>query len=45
MFSATLAPEIRPVCKKFMKKVFEVFINTESKLTLIGLQQYYIELE
>lgn len=45
MFSATLANEIRPVCKKFMKKVFEIFIDNESKLTLYGLQQHYVKLE
>ena len=44
MFSATLATEIRPVCRKFMKKVFEIFIDNESKLTLHGLQQYYVKL-
>ena len=45
MFSATFTEEIRAVCRKFMKKVFEIQINKESKLTLDGLQQYFIELE
>ena len=27
-----------------MKKVFEIFIDNESKLTLHGLQQYYVKL-
>eukprot|EP00824_Muranothrix_gubernata_P026863 TRINITY_DN976_c0_g1_i1.p1 TRINITY_DN976_c0_g1~~TRINITY_DN976_c0_g1_i1.p1 ORF type:complete len:356 (+),score=61.38 TRINITY_DN976_c0_g1_i1:307-1374(+) len=44
MFSATLAKDIRPVCKKFMRNPFEVFIDDESKLKLHGLQQYYVKL-
>jgi len=44
MFSATLSEEIRPICKKFMHKPLEIFINDGSKLTLSGLQQYYVEL-
>jgi ATP-dependent RNA helicase UAP56/SUB2 len=44
MFSATLSQEIRPVCKKFMQDPLEIFVD-ESKLTLHGLQQYYIQLE
>eukprot|EP01104_Vermistella_antarctica_P004089 TRINITY_DN145_c0_g1_i1.p1 TRINITY_DN145_c0_g1~~TRINITY_DN145_c0_g1_i1.p1 ORF type:complete len:396 (+),score=153.05 TRINITY_DN145_c0_g1_i1:1225-2412(+) len=45
MFSATLSDEIRPVCKKFMHDPLEIYINDGSKLTLHGLQQYYIELQ
>jgi len=44
MFSATLSNEIRPVCKKFMHQPLEIFINDGSKLTLHGLQQYYVQL-
>jgi len=44
MFSATLAEEIRPICRKFMHKPMEVYINDGAKLTLHGLQQYYVEL-
>jgi len=44
MFSATLSEEIRPVCKKFMHNPLEIYINDGSKLTLHGLQQYYVEL-
>jgi ATP-dependent RNA helicase UAP56/SUB2 len=44
MFSATLSDEIRPVCKKFMHNPLEIYINEGSKLTLHGLQQYYIPL-
>jgi ATP-dependent RNA helicase UAP56/SUB2 len=55
MFSATLSQEIRPICKKFMQNVplpldldllqpLEIYVDDESKLTLHGLQQYYIRL-
>merc|ERR1719240_194603 len=45
MFSATLASEIRSVCKKFMQEPHEIFIDDESKLTLHGLLQYFIKLQ
>jgi ATP-dependent RNA helicase UAP56/SUB2 len=45
MFSATLSTEIRPVCKKFMHNPLEIYINDGAKLTLHGLQQYYIQLQ
>jgi ATP-dependent RNA helicase UAP56/SUB2 len=45
MFSATLNDDIRPVCKRFMRQPLEIFINDGSKLTLHGLQQYFIELQ
>jgi ATP-dependent RNA helicase UAP56/SUB2 len=45
MFSATLPPDIRSVCKRFMHNPKEIFINDGSKLTLHGLQQYYLFLE
>jgi len=44
MFSATMAKEIRPVCKKFTQNPTEIYVDDESKLTLHGLQQYYIKL-
>lgn len=44
MFSATLSDEIRPVCKKFMHNPHEIYVNEGSKLTLHGLQQYYVQL-
>ena len=44
MFSATLANEMRPICKKFMKNPLEIYVDDEKKLTLHGLQQYYIKL-
>jgi len=45
MFSATLSKEIRPVCKKFTQHPLEIYVDDESKLTLHGLQQYYVKLE
>jgi len=45
MFSATLSKEIRPICKKFMQNPLEIFVDDEAKLTLHGLQQYYVKLQ
>jgi len=44
MFSATLSDDIRPICKKFMHNPLEIYIS-DGKLTLDGLQQYYIKLK
>ncbi|CCI50270.1 unnamed protein product [Albugo candida] len=44
MFSATLSKEIRPVCRKFCQDPMEIYVDDETKLTLHGLQQYYIKL-
>jgi len=43
MFSATLPPDIRPIARKYCQDPMEVFVDNE-KLTLHGLQQYYIKL-
>jgi len=40
MFSATLSPEMRELCKKHMQNPSEFYID-EDKLTLDGLRQYY----
>ncbi|KZS90319.1 P-loop containing nucleoside triphosphate hydrolase protein [Sistotremastrum niveocremeum HHB9708] len=45
MFSATLSKDIRVTCKKFMTNPLEIFVDDETKLTLHGLQQHYIQLE
>jgi len=45
MFSATLSDTIRPICKKFMHNPLEIYINDVAKLTLHGLQQYYVKLQ
>jgi len=44
MFSATLSKEIRTVCQKFTQHPVEIYVDNESKLTLHGLQQYYVKL-
>lgn len=44
MFSATMTPETRTVCKKFMQDPHEIRVNEEAKLTLHGLLQYYLKL-
>jgi len=44
MFSATLPEDIRAVCKRFMHNPREIYINDNAKLTLDGLQQYYVNL-
>merc|ERR1739848_787891 len=45
MFSATLSKEIRPVCKKFCQDPVEIYVDDDTKLTLHGLQQYYVKLQ
>lgn len=44
MFSATLSKEIRPVCKKFCQDPMEIYVDSDTKLTLHGLNLYYIKL-
>jgi ATP-dependent RNA helicase UAP56/SUB2 len=45
MFSATLSDPLKDVCKLYMKQPFELFIDSDKKLTLHGLKQYYVKLE
>jgi ATP-dependent RNA helicase UAP56/SUB2 len=45
MFSATMSKTIRGVARKFMQKQVEIFIDDEKKLTLHGLQQYYVSID
>eukprot|EP00630_Chrysocystis_fragilis_P007123 CAMPEP_0197387104 /NCGR_PEP_ID=MMETSP1165-20131217/318_1 /TAXON_ID=284809 /ORGANISM="Chrysocystis fragilis, Strain CCMP3189" /LENGTH=428 /DNA_ID=CAMNT_0042912405 /DNA_START=225 /DNA_END=1511 /DNA_ORIENTATION=- len=45
MFSATLSKEIRPVCRKFCQDPMEIYVDDDTKLTLHGLQQYYVKLQ
>ena len=45
MFTATLSGDIKNTCKKFMRNPTEVLIENESKLTLHGLKQYFVELK
>ena len=44
MFSATMTPETRVLCKKFMQDPHEIRVDDESKLTLHGLLQYVVKL-
>ncbi|KAF9433740.1 Suppressor of the cold-sensitive snRNP biogenesis mutant brr1-1 [Entomortierella beljakovae] len=44
MFSATLNKETRVTCKKFMQSPLEIYVDDETKLTLHGLQQYYVDI-
>jgi len=45
MFSATMSEETREICKKFMQNPHEIMVESEAKLTLHGLLQYYVKLE
>lgn len=45
MFSATLDKEIRPICRRFCQDPMEIFVDDETKLTLHGLQQYFVRLQ
>merc|ERR1712139_13220 len=44
-YSATMTPDIRVLCKKFMQDPHEIRVDEESKLTLHGLLQYYAKLD
>ena len=43
MFSATMSEEMRAVARKFMNTPQEIYVDQQSKLTLHGLAQYYME--
>lgn len=45
MFSATLSEQTKQVCKMFMKDPFEMYIDSDAKLNLHGLKQYYVKLD
>lgn len=45
LFSATLPPDVRPVCKLFTKDPLEIFVDDEQKLRLDGLTQYVAHLK
>jgi len=45
MFSATLNPQNRITCKKFTQNSTDIFVDDEKKLTLEGIQQYYVALD
>lgn len=45
MFSATMSADTAAICKKFMSSPHEITVDSQSKLTLHGLLQYYVKLE
>jgi len=45
MYSATMDKELKPILKKFAQEPFEISIDDDSKLSLHGLQQYYVRLK
>eukprot|EP00760_Papus_ankaliazontas_P017590 PhM_4_TR17333/c0_g1_i1/m.85320/K12812/UAP56, BAT1, SUB2; ATP-dependent RNA helicase UAP56/SUB2 len=45
MFSATMSEEMRNLAKKFLNNPLEIYVDQQSKLTLHGLVQYYINVE
>jgi len=45
MFTATLSKTTRALCKKFMHNPHEILIDNETKLTLHGLQQHYVNIK
>jgi len=44
LFSATIPDEVKKLCCKFTKEAEEIYVD-DSKLTLHGLQQYYVKLD
>jgi ATP-dependent RNA helicase UAP56/SUB2 len=45
MFSATISEDCKSICRMFMKEPYELYVDSESKLTLHGLKQYFVKLE
>jgi len=45
MFTATLPKDMRAVCRKFCQEPLEVLVDDETKLTLHGLKQYYVQID
>lgn len=44
LYSATISPEARVLCKKFCRNAEEIFVD-DKKLTLHGLQQHFVTLD
>ncbi|KAJ1989189.1 Suppressor of the cold-sensitive snRNP biogenesis mutant brr1-1 [Coemansia umbellata] len=44
VFSTTLDKDMWDMCKNFMRNPYEICVDDEVKLTLHGLQQYYVTL-
>jgi len=45
MFTATLPKDMRTVCRKFCQEPLEVLVDDETKLTLHGLKQFFVQLD
>jgi len=43
MYSATMPKDVLETAKKFMSNPVEIYVDSDAKLTLHGLQQYYIK--
>eukprot|EP00996_Jenningsia_fusiforme_P000427 NODE_1371_length_1563_cov_62.758917_g1233_i0.p1 GENE.NODE_1371_length_1563_cov_62.758917_g1233_i0~~NODE_1371_length_1563_cov_62.758917_g1233_i0.p1 ORF type:complete len:425 (+),score=111.80 NODE_1371_length_1563_cov_62.758917_g1233_i0:86-1360(+) len=43
MYSATMPSAVRDTAKRFMQNPVEVYVDSDAKLTLHGLQQYYVK--
>merc|ERR1712187_505809 len=41
----TISEETRSICKRFMQTPHEITVESEAKLTLHGLLQYYCKME
>lgn len=44
MYSATMPSDVRETAKKFMQNPVEIYVDSDAKLTLHGLQQYYVKM-
>ena len=44
LFSATMPDKMKEICRSFTHNPIEVFVDDDKKLTLHGLQQYYVKL-
>ncbi|KAH0786085.1 DEAD-box ATP-dependent RNA helicase 56-like [Histomonas meleagridis] len=45
LFTATMPESMKEICRKFTRNAAEVFVDDDKKLTLHGLQQFYIKLQ
>eukprot|EP01004_Peranema_trichophorum_P003930 NODE_2887_length_1467_cov_98.881696_g2497_i0.p1 GENE.NODE_2887_length_1467_cov_98.881696_g2497_i0~~NODE_2887_length_1467_cov_98.881696_g2497_i0.p1 ORF type:complete len:426 (-),score=79.60 NODE_2887_length_1467_cov_98.881696_g2497_i0:134-1411(-) len=45
MYSATMPKDVRETAKRFMQNPVEIYVDSDAKLTLHGLQQYFVKVE
>eukprot|EP00995_Heteronema_vittatum_P007402 NODE_254_length_1574_cov_2132.337049_g180_i0.p2 GENE.NODE_254_length_1574_cov_2132.337049_g180_i0~~NODE_254_length_1574_cov_2132.337049_g180_i0.p2 ORF type:complete len:424 (-),score=217.53 NODE_254_length_1574_cov_2132.337049_g180_i0:230-1501(-) len=43
MYSATMPKDVRETAKRFMQNPVEIYVDSDAKLTLHGLQQYFVK--